>query len=179
MFGFDDILIGAGVGALGSALFGKDPFKGAALGGFTGGLLGGIPAGGWTGGSAKALSSVPSGVGINLAPAAVSDTALSLAPTINPLSTAYGIPELGAYATGTGTNIMAATPSLLDKIKPYATIGNLSGAANIASQFTPKQAPMPSSGGAGVQRGQAPQGTDVMALIQSIKQPERKHITLI
>ena len=53
MFGFDDILIGAGIGALGSALFGQDPFKGAALGGVTGGLLGGMPAGSWSGGAAK------------------------------------------------------------------------------------------------------------------------------
>lgn len=190
MFGFDDMLIGAGIGALGSALFGGNPFQGAALGGVTGGLLGGAPAGAWTGGQAAALSTTPASMGISLAPAAVGDTALSLAPeVISTAPTSYGIDlaaaptgagisDLGAYATGAGTDIMARSPSLLDKISPYANIQNLSGAANIYNQFN-KPAPRMQPQSGSVSRGQAPEGNGVMDLIKAIKQPERKRITLL
>ena len=190
MFGFDDILIGAGIGALGSALFGQNPIKGAALGGVTGGLLGGLPAGAWGGGQAAALSTTPASMGISLAPAAVSDASLALAPEIvSTAPTAYGIDlaaspvgtgitDLGAYATGTGTNIMARTPSLLDKISPYANVQNLSGAANIYEKFN-QPTRMPSPQGGNVSRGQAPEGNGVMDLIKAIRQPERRHISLL
>ena len=190
MFGFDDILLGAGIGALGSALFGSNPIKGAALGGVTGGLLGGLPAGSWGGGQAAALSTTPSSMGISLAPAAIGDTSLALAPeVVSTAPTAYGIDlttapagtgitDLGAYATGTGTDIMAKSPSLLSKISPYANIQNLSGAANIYSQFNKPPARIQPQGGS-ISHGQAPQGTDVMELIKAIRQPERRHISLL
>lgn len=190
MFGFDDILIGAGIGALGSALFGQNPLKGAALGGVTGGLLGGLPAGSWGGGAAKALSTTPSSMGIQLAPAVADDMALSILPqAISPvpiglgvdLSAApvgAGISDLGAYATGAGTDIMAKNPSLLSSISPYMDVKNLSGAASIYDKFNqPRKMSTPQGGS--ITRGQAPQGTDVLSLIKATQIPERKRLTLI
>ena len=187
------VLIGAGIGALGSTLMGGSPFKGALLGGVGGGLGGALMGGGagaWTGGGAQALSAAPAGVGISLAPAAATDTALSLAPTVSSAvptglgidlaaaPASAGISNLGAYATGAGTNLMAANPTLWDKIKPYANIQNLSGASNLMQQFQPKPMQIQASGG-GINRGQAPQGTDVLSLIKATQIPERKRITLL
>jgi len=185
------ILMGAGLGALGGLLTGNDPLKGAAVGGATGGLLGGLPAGAWGGSSAKALSTAPTGMGVSLAPASFVDDALSLSPTLNSavptgmginLAAApaggAGISNLGQYATGAGTNIMAATPTMYDQISPYLNVRDLTGAAQVASQYSQRK-PLPTAPAGGVSRGQAPQGTDVMALLQTIKQPERRRISLV
>lgn len=190
MFQFAPLLWGAGLGALGGLLTGQDPLKGAAIGGATGGLLGGLPAGAWGGGSAQALSTTPAGVGVNLAPASMADASLSLAPVVNsavPTSIGIdlaaapagaGISNLGQYATGAGTNIMAATPTMFDEIKPYLNVRDLTGAAMVGAQY--QQRPqLPTAPSGGVSRGQAPQGTDVMALLQTIKQPEKKRISLV
>lgn len=191
MFGFAPLLWGAGIGALGSLLTGNDPLKGAAIGGATGGLLGGLPAGAWSGGQASALSTVPSGTaGIQLAPAAIGDTALSIAPqavSTAPLSygvdlaaspAGIGISDLGAYATGAGTDIMAKTPTMWDEISPYMNVKNTLGAADLMSRYSQKPQ-YPSPQGGSVSRGQAPEGAGVMELLKTIKQPERKRITLI
>jgi len=54
MFSFAPLLIGAGVGALGGLLTGKDPLKGAAMGAAMGGAGSALgSAGAWTGGSAS------------------------------------------------------------------------------------------------------------------------------
>jgi hypothetical protein len=102
----------------------------------------------------KALDSATTG-GIKLAQGAT-DSALGF----NPISGATGagsIDNLAQYATGAGTDLMAASPSLIDKLKPYANIQNLSGAMNIASQFKPKPPQFISAPTGGVSRGQAPQ----------------------
>jgi hypothetical protein len=225
MFGFDDILIGAGIGALGSALFGGNPLQGAALGGVSGGLLGGMPAGSWAGGGAKALSATPTGMGINLAPiAAEAPLSFSLAPQVAQGAginlggslTASSLPysgflgstgELGAnmafapsytigmtpsvdmagkgmidnlsqYATGTGYDLLSKSPSMLDKLKPYANIQNLSGAKSVYDMYNkPMQYPQVPQGR--VTEGKAPQGSDVMNLIKAIQVPEKKRISLL
>lgn len=190
-FQFAPLLMGAGIGALGGLLTGKDPLKGALVGGATGGLLGGLPAGAWGGGSATvAGSTAPASMGVSLAPASLADDALSLSPTLNSavptgmgidLASApagMGIENIGQYATGAGTDIMAATPSMWDELSPYLNVRDLTGAAMVGAQY--QQRPqMPTAPAGGIQRGQSPQGTDVMALLQTIKQPERRRISLV
>jgi hypothetical protein len=192
------MLIGAGVGALGSALKGDNLLKGAALGGALGGVGGGMESllkggsflqgaglsglGGASSGisGATATGSGLTGTGINLAPAVIGDTSLAIAPqaintggmfAANSLPTAAG--ELGAsgvggignlaqYATGAGTDLMAASPSLIDKLKPYANVQNLSGAMNIADRFKPKPPQFISAPTGGVSKGQAPQSNGLI-----------------
>jgi hypothetical protein len=222
------ILWGAGLGALGGLLTGNDPLKGAVVGGATGGLLNGIPAGTLSLEPAKiAASGAPTGMGVSLAPVASNaPLSFSLAPDavssgagINLSGTLGGVNapytgfasgatgELGAnmafspyrnigmttsadiagkgsidnlakYATGSGADIMAKDPSMWDKISPYMNVRDLTGAAMVGAQY--QQRPqLPTAPSGGVSRGQAPQGTDVMALLQTIKQPEKKRISLV
>jgi hypothetical protein len=176
MFNFAPLLWGAGLGALGSLITGKDPLKGALVGGATGGLLGGLPAGAWSGGAAEAtkgagLSSIDptSGVG------AFVDNASTVANiATDPLTgeiLASSVPNMGVQA-------FTQQPTMFDQISPYLNVRDLTGAAMVGAQFQPRQQQMQAPSGQ-VTRGQAPQGTDVMALLQSIKQPERKRITLL
>jgi len=86
------MIIGAGVGALGSAAMGKSPFKGALLGGALGGLGG---AGGLFGAAEGA------GAGIQLAqPAITEGFGTALAPTVVGGSGAAGITGLGTQSLG-------------------------------------------------------------------------------
>jgi hypothetical protein len=68
--------------------------------------------------------------------------------------------------------------SLLDKIKPYANVQNLVGASSIMNQYSQRK-PLPTAPSGGVSRGQAPQGTDVMALLASVKPREQRRISLL
>jgi hypothetical protein len=235
MFQFAPLLWGAGLGALGSLVMGKDPLKGALVGGATGGLLGSIPAlgAGGVGAStgASVASAAPTAMGVQLAPAATigleAPISYSLAPEIatgagvnltqgasnlatinapyagfsggitnelganmafNPVN-GLGMPSsssvlgkgsidnLAQYSTGTGYDLMAKQPTMFDQISPYLNVKDVSGAAQIASQFQPEPLPTPQSGN--VTRGQAPQGNDVMSLLKSIRQPERRRLTLL
>lgn len=89
---------------------------------------------------------------------------------INPLSEADYVKIASTPAT--------AGSSLFDDLKPYFNVRDLTGAAQVAAQY--QQRPqMPTAPAGGVSRGQAPQGTDVMALLQTIKQPERRRISLV
>lgn len=75
-------------------------------------------------------------------------------------------------------NVGIPEESLWDKVSPYANVQNLSGATSVYNAFN-KPTQYPQAHGGNVQRGQAPQGTDVMELIKAIKQPERRRISLI
>jgi hypothetical protein len=190
-FQFAPLLMGAGIGALGGLLTGQDPLKAAAIGGATGGLFGNIPAGSWMGGSASvAGSTAPTGMGVSLAPASLADDALSLSPTLNSavptgmginLASApagMGVENIGQYATGTGTNLMAAAPTMWDEISPYMNVRDLTGAGLVAAQY--QQRPqLPTAPSGGISRGQAPQGTDVMALLAGVKPREQRRISLL
>lgn len=237
MFALAPILWGAGIGALSSMAFGKDPIKGAVLGGATGGLLDKIPAGsfnlstgsipdvasGFAAGSNPAAFLAPTGQEIgmanafNLATNAPLNVASSAVPTTGSIigeigganlvgaglpqsvtsmqdfaaSQMYGAnntmlnePMLGGinaldsadYAKIASTPAQS-TSSIFDEIRPYLNVRDLTGAAQVASQYQPRPLPTPQSGQ--VTRGQAPQGTDVMALLQTIRQPERRRITLL
>lgn len=226
-FQFAPLLIGAGMGALGGLLTGRDPLKGALVGGATGGLLGnfeGIKAGAMN----LSTGSVPNtgyAVGANPAaflapqPASLAEGLGGMRTAITPSGAAslgsgeFIAPNMGLVNTETlnttaqqmygadnsmlsnpimgGLNPLsdadytqiASTPatsnsSLFDDIKPYFNVRDLTGAAQVAAQY--QQRPqMPTAPAGGIQRGQAPQGTDVMALLQTIKQPEKKRISLV
>lgn len=87
------MIIGAGVGALGSAAMGKSPFTGALLGGTLGGLGG---AGGLFGAAGSGA-----GTGIQLAQPAITDGfATALTPTVVGGGGGAGITGLGTQALG-------------------------------------------------------------------------------
>jgi hypothetical protein len=200
-FQFAPLLIGAGVGALGGLLTGRDPLKGALIGGATGGLLGGLPAGAWGGGGATVAGGSGAGVAAGAGTAAPSmlstgasfaDDALAAsspatfgynASGISPFSmagqTAPMASDIGAgFGVDNIASMSATNPTMWDEISPYLNVRDLTGAAMVGAQF--QQRPqMPTAPAGGVTRGQAPQGTDVMALLQTIKQPERRRISLV
>jgi hypothetical protein len=68
--------------------------------------------------------------------------------------------------------------SLFEQLKPYANVQNLAGASSIMNQYSQRK-PLPTAPSGGVSRGQAPQGTDVMALLASIKPREQRRISLL
>jgi hypothetical protein len=67
---------------------------------------------------------------------------------------------------------------IYDKVSPYVDIRDI-GSTALKSQLQsqPRQQISPQSGR--VTEGRAPQGNDVMALLQSIKMPDRRRITLL
>lgn len=195
------IAIGAAIGGGTKLVQGKglgDILKGAVIGGGVGGLTGGVGAG-----ASSGLAANGTGIAINdLAASPFLPTALqgsTLATGIgsgatgtgitlaqgagdlfNPVAQGAGmgsINNLAQYSTGTGYDLLARQPTMFDKLKPYLNVKDLSGAAQVASQFQPEPLPTPQSGN--VTRGQAPQGNDVMSLLQSIKLPERRRLTLL
>jgi hypothetical protein len=266
-FQFAPMLIGAGIGALGGLLTGRDPLKAAAVGGATGGLFGNLPAGAWGGGAAEVAksgapniaagatpvtlgssSTLPTGADIGASFYNVSNPVTSYLPTdmaanyatnyaattgavptvaqsFNPYTGLYddaltGVesfnPYTGVYddvltgaesyvdkgligstnfnpvanigATSQQTPFFAGNEvikdvgipeeSLFDQLKPYANVQNLAGASMIANQFN-QRPQMPTAPSGGVSRGQAPQGTDVMALLASVKPREQRRISLL
>lgn len=173
-------LQGALLGGAGGALTGG--IGGAMGGGATGGAGSGLASG--TGsaiaGTGIPLSAVQNGVGqgiqlaANTAPSTLMDfgitplaagsgltTAdLAFQPSlVNSLGGSGSVNNLAQYATGTGTNLMASTPSSLDKFykyaKDYATPQNLLGVAQLATENN--QAPLQRIGGGDISRGQMPQ----------------------
>lgn len=130
MFNFAPILIGAAVGAGTSALFGRDPLKGAALGGLGGGLFGGAQSG---------VGNLINGIGTNAL--AGGDVAKGLAINASALGGAQG---LGAAAvpsavTQSGLTFNPATGSFLNP--EYFAMANTAnpiytGAGSLGSQLS-------------------------------------------
>jgi hypothetical protein len=85
------------------------------------------------------------------------------------------IPNMGAEAF---TQQPSMFESFYDKVKPYVDVRDI-GTTALKSQLQsqPRQQISPQSGR--VTEGRAPQGNDVMALLQSIKMPDRRRITLL
>lgn len=175
------IFMGAGLGALGGLLSGRDPLKGALLGGATSGLLNAIPAGAFnlsTGAIpsvGSTMSSVAPDAGVG---AFVDNAAISSGIATDPITGEV----LASTSPNVGVGAFTKDPSMYDylseQVSPYMNVRDLSGAAQVASQFQPRQQQMQAPSGQ-VTQGRAPQGTDVMALLQSIKQPDRRRITLL
>ena len=191
------MLIGAGVGALGSAITGGNPFKGAALGAAGGGLGGAAGLfGGATGGATAAGTTAAELLPTSLAVAPESLAASSplfgyTASGVSPFlgaAEASMIPTAADIGAGFGTqelaNMAATNPTLWEQIKPYATINNLSGAANIASKFQPTpRSPAPQGR---VTEGKLPQGgigasgvEGLLAELEKQRQTQRQPISLL
>ena len=195
------VLIGAGVGALGSTLMGGSPLKGALLGGSLGSGYGGIKSlmegGSFLQGAMPFASSSVGGAstGIKLIPEVVSpaSTAMSFTPTAANLGTGvqlsqvpiygsgtgFGINNLADYATGSGTSLMAAAkPSWFDNITSQQ-VSNVIGGANVASQYMQPR-PIPQAPAGGVSRGNPPPAAAVQELIAQIQsQQPRKRLSLL
>lgn len=171
------LLIGAGTGALGGLLTGRDPFKGAAIGAATGGLLGGIEAGAMN----LSTGSIPSAASIDPT-AGVGAFTETLAPTAPMFSSMATDPMTGqmlaSQMPNAGVGAFTQQPSMFDGLDEYFNPRDLGNVAlqGIANQ--PRQQMIQAPAG-GITRGQAPQGTDVMALLQTIRQPERRRISLV
>jgi hypothetical protein len=207
-FQFAPLLIGAGMGALGGLLTGRDPLRSALVGGATGGLLGSIPAfgaggvgaTGATATSAKLASIDPASVnaftsGASIAPSYAgtlgstgelgANMAFSSAPASTMFSSVATDPMTGqilaSQVPNTGVSAFTQQPSMFDSLSdtlsPYFNARDM---GNVALQsFAGQQQQMPQASAGGVTRGQAPQAQDVMALLASIKQPERRRISLM
>ena len=163
------ILIGAGVGALGGALTGNNPFKTALLGGALGTGAGALGLGAGTAGAAAGTTAA------GTTAAELLPTSLAVAPesvaAASPLfgygteaglgaATDAAIPtaaDIGAgFGTDTIANMAASNPSMYEQLKPYLTANNVMGAANMALNYKPTQrSPAPQGH---VSQGQAPQG---------------------
>lgn len=178
------MLIGAGLGALGGAVTGNNPFKTALLGAAGGGLGGAAGLfGGATGATAAGTTAATS-----LAPTTAAGFEAAMGLPSSALIEA-GAPLMSAFPTGAGMGLVQGaggtminpeyysnilgnqvysggegvlsnaigqfTPSLED-LKKYASIDNLNGAANIMSKYQPTQrSPAPQGR---VTEGKLPQG---------------------
>lgn len=193
------VLIGAGVGALGSALTGNNPLKGALLGGSLGSGYGGIKSllegGSFMQGAFPFMSSASGGAstGIKLVPELISPTEgiINFVPSaanvgkagidfsqvpIYGNGTGFGITGLSDYVTGAGTNIMADAPSWMDKITSQQ-VGNVIGGAKVAQQYM--QQPRLQAPAGGMTRGSPPDADAVQKLIAEMKPQQRKRISLL
>lgn len=179
------MLIGAGVGALGSALTGSNPLKGAALGAAGGGLG---SAAGLFGGASGIGSVVPATAGKVATDLSTGQILASAVPNTTGVNAFLGeaiASPIGMSSLPTaGVGAFTQAPSIFDSLSKYATIDNLSGAAKIASQYQPKQ-PSPAPQGR-VSQGQAPQGglgqggvEGLLAELEKQRQTQRQPISLL
>jgi hypothetical protein len=164
------IAIGAAIGGGTQLVQGKglgDILKGAALGGGTGAITGGIggaTAGGASGATLSSIDPLSSGVG-----AFTDGLAGAATDPLTGQMLASQVPDMGVQA-------FTQQPTMFDKISPYLDVRDLSGAAMNAFNQPQQQQQVPSGN---VAQGRAPQGNDVMSLLQSMKLPERKRLTLL
>jgi hypothetical protein len=181
------IAIGAGVGALGSSLTGRNPLQGALLGGALGGVGGElIPAMQGAGQAAATSAGIPKealvgAFGPEALPASqlTTNTMAGIAPNGAGVNLFGGMAPSGAggaipmeafqqAATGTGTNIVNPTPSFFDGMSDYFTPQNVLGAANMMDQQS--AAPQISSvgGGGGVRGGNTDMGETIQQFLQRL-----------
>jgi len=189
------ILIGAGVGALGGAVTGNNPFKTALMGAALGTGAGALGAGSAATTAGTAASLAPTAIAPTLATtegalAASSPffgyTASGVSPFLG-AAEAAAIPTASSIGAGFGADTianMATNPSILDQLKQYATIDNLSGAAKIANQYQPT--PVRSAPSGSVTQGRAPQGglgqggvEGLLAELEKQRQYQRQPVSLL
>lgn len=189
MFGLlEPMLIGAGVGALGSLITGGSPLKGAAMGGALGG------------GGAAIKGMMPASFGLEGAKVAESASAASaggnmLAPTLpevgmaNSFNMATNAPLPAVAGAGTAPLMTSASPEMGGMMAsnsgvPMAGGGfnlseaftpqNMLGAASLASQGGGQQQPQISAQGGGISKGQAPSMDAISSLLATTKIPQRQ-----
>ena len=194
---------GAALGGLAGTGYGAFTGTGAAANLFGGATATGAPLAGATGvaGTPTAAFLAPTAPEIGMAN---SFNLATNAPLVGSEGAGYlgSTGELGANmglvnampVANTSENLMLATrpyqegglaggaassgSSILDSIKPYANIQNLSGAKSLYDQYNKPQQMIQAPAGR-ITEGKIPQGGDVMSLIASMKPKERKHISLL
>lgn len=152
-------LIGAGLGAAGSALTGRNPFQGALLGGASGGLMSGasslLPS---LGASVVPASSVGQAVVAN----SIDDMGMIFNPAtgtyLNPANYMAASTPFPVFTGGQGalSNAMDVAGNMIpEAISKNLTPSNLIGVGNLLANID-RRAPIASAGG-GLRAGQAPQ----------------------
>jgi hypothetical protein len=160
------ILVGAGVGALTSALKGENVLTGAALGGALGGVGGGVGSllkggsfaqGAGLSGLGSATGATAGKVATDLSTGQILSSAVPNTTGVNAFLEVPNAVSAGMSSMPTaGVGAFTQAPSMFDELSKYATINNLAGANMIASQFKPT--PRPSAPQGQITQGRAPQG---------------------
>ena len=157
------VLIGAGLGALGSAVTGQSPIKGALLGGAGGGLMGGASS--LLGGSALGASTVPaSSVGKAVLANSIDDMGMMFNPAtgtyLNPANYMAASSPLPVFTGGQGvfSNAMdVATNAIPDVLSKNLTPSNLIGVSNLLANLDQRPQMGASPISLSARPGQAPQ----------------------
>ena len=177
--------IGAGVGALKGAVTGGNPFKEALIGGVLGGVTGGAGQALGLGGAAAGTAGATAG---KVATDAAGQTLASTIPASTGVNAFLEVPNVVSSGMSSlptaGVGAFTQAPSMFDNLSKYATIDNLSGAANIASRFQPTpRSPAPQGR---ITQGQAPQGgigqggvEGLLAELQKRQQQQYQPISLL
>jgi hypothetical protein len=158
----EPVLIGAGLGAAGSALTGKNPIQGALMGGVGGGLTGGASNLMNTG---SLLGASP--VGAQVAQSAMAANAPFAGAVFNPTTGTYLAKDsfLGAASPfpvftggqGVAANAMDMAGTMIpEALAQNLTPNNLIGVGNLLANID-QRAPMQSSSMASLRQGNAPQ----------------------
>ena len=168
------IAIGAGVGALGSSMTGRNPLQGALLGGALGGVGGElIPAmqGAGQAAATSAGSEAAKSAGTAMltptmpmdayAPSLLTGSAPAAYDAASMMPLIAQSPVSGGLAA-----TQSAAPSFFDGMSEYLTPQNLMGMANMEQ---PSQAPQMSSvGGGGVRGGNTDMGETIQQFLQRL-----------
>ena len=158
----EPVLIGAGLGAAGSAIQGKNPLQGALMGGATGGVFGGASNLMNTG---ALLGASP--VGAEVARNAMAANAPFAGAVFNPTTGTYLAKDsfLGAASPfpvftggqGVAANAMGMAGNMIpEALSNSLTSNNLVGVGNLLANMDTR-APMQPSPIAAIRQGQAPQ----------------------
>jgi len=179
MSGLEPIIIGAAIGAGTSALTGRDPLKGAVLGGATGGFVKGGGVGGLFGGNPAAGGSFASGAAT--VPAAAQGAASQAGLLFNPATGSFLNPEYYALASSAnpiyigagslGSQIATGAGSLMDTpfvhgLRDYLPSGQSLANLGISSMQSRPAGPTLQAPAGGVSKGTAPNIAAVEELIK-------------
>jgi hypothetical protein len=161
----EPVLIGAGLGAAGSAIQGKNPLQGALMGGATGGVFGGasnlMNTGALLGASPVGAEVARNAMATNIAsaaPQAAGNWAM-VDGTLTNMDYYKNILGTPVFTGGQGTFANAvdmAGNAIPETLSKNLTPNNLLGVGNLLANFDTR-APMQSSPIAALRQGQAPQ----------------------
>lgn len=185
---------GATGGLLGAAMPAASAVSGTAAAGKTtatagSNALSGGAGGGFAAGANPAAFLAPTGQEIgmanafNLASNAPTDLAMQ---TIGASNSMLSSPMMGGlnalspadYSRIASTSAVPDSSSIFDGLGEYFNPRDMGNVAMQSLANQPRQQ-MPQAPAGGISRGQAMQGQDVMALLQTIRQPERRRISLV
>jgi hypothetical protein len=182
MFQLAPLLIGAAIGAGTSAIFGRDPLKGALLGGATGGLFGGFGGGGLLGGAQGGAASGLNTVGAAAVPNAAAGAAGQAGLVFNPATGSFLNPEYYALASSAnpiytgagslGSQVSTGIGSLLDTptmqgLREYMPSGRDLAGLGLQSAMQPRPTVQAPAGG--ITQGRAPDVAAVQNLVSSMR----------